>query len=278
MSIPHKRATLAGVTVLLLVACYASTLRGMFQQWMSDEDMGHGLAVPFVVVWIVWRERKRWRNLPLEPSAWGLALLAAGAAMHLAGTLGVGLFVSSVAFLISIMGLVICFGGWRLLRSWSFPFLLALFMLPKLAIVYNQATLPLQLAASKLAAGILTTAGVGVIREGNILDVHGHRVAVAEACNGIRYLLPLAFVAVLFAYLADPKPWMRLAILSATLPLAILANAFRVAASAWVPAFDSGTPHELLGVAIFALSLALLLPLRGAFNALYGALHEGPHA
>lgn len=279
MTVPHKRAALAGVTILLLLACYASTLHGMFQQWMSDEDMGHGAAVPVVVLWIVWRERQRWRSLPLEPSAWGLALLGAGAAMHLAGTLGVGLFASSVAFLISIAGVVLCFGGFRLLRSWSFPFLLALFMLPKLAIVYNQVTLPLQLAASKLAAGILTTAGIGVIREGNILDVHGHRVAVAEACNGIRYLLPLGFVAVLFAYLVDPKPWMRAAVLAATVPLAILANAFRVAASAWVPAFDSGTPHELLGVAIFALSLALLLPLRGAFNALYGAFHVRlPHA
>lgn len=278
MTIPNKRTALTGVTMVLLLGCYASTLHGMFQQWISDEDMGHGLAVPFVVLWIVWRERKRWRSHALQPSAWGLVLLAAGAAMHVAGTLGVGLFASSVAFLVSVAGLAVCFGGWRLLRSWSFPLLLALFMLPKLAIVYNQVTLPLQLAASKLATGILTTAGIGVVREGNILDVHGHRVAVAEACNGIRYLLPLGFVAVLFAYLADPKPWMRAAVLAATIPLAILANAFRVAASAWVPAFDSGAPHELLGVAIFALSLALLLPLRGAFNALYGALQARPHA
>lgn len=278
MTVPHKRAALTGVTILLLLACYASTLHGMFQQWMSDEDMGHGALVPLVVLWIVWRERKRWRSLPLEPSAWGLALLGAGAAMHLAGTLGVGLFASSVAFLLSAAGAVVCLGGLRLLRSWAFPFLLALFMLPKLAIVYNQVTLPLQLAASKLATGLLTTAGIGVIREGNILDVHGHRVAVAEACNGIRYLLPLGFVAVFFAYLVDPKPWMRVAVLAVTIPLAILANAARVAASAWVPAFDSGTPHELLGVAIFGVSLALLLALRGVFNALYGALHARSHA
>ena len=271
MGTPNRRAVVAAVLILFL--CYASTLRGMFQQWISDEDMGHGALVPFVVLWIVWRERQRWQSLTLRPSAWGLAILAVAAAMHLAGTLGVGLFASSVAFLLSVAGLVVTFGGFRLLRSWSFPLLLLLFMLPKLAIVYNQVTLPLQLVASKLATGILTTAGVGVVREGNILDVHGHRVAVAEACNGIRYLLPLGFIAVLFAYLADPKPWMRLAVLAATLPLAILANAVRVAASAWVPAFDSGTPHQILGWVIFAISLVLLLPLRGALNLIYVALH-----
>jgi len=159
MATPDTRTALAASAILILLICYASTLHGMFQQWMSDEDMGHGAVVPVVVLWIVWRERKRWRKLTLEPSAWGIPLLALGAAMHLAGTLGVGLFASSVAFLISIAGVVVCFGGFQLLRSWTFPFLLALFMMPKLAIVYNQVTLPMQLAASKLAAGMLTTAG-----------------------------------------------------------------------------------------------------------------------
>jgi exosortase len=269
----NKQTLLVAITILLLLACYASTFRGMFDQWMSDEDMSHGVLVPLVILWIVWRERERWRQLPLQPSVWGVALLLAGAAMHLAGVLGVGLFASSVAFLISAAGAVVCLGGFALLRSWTLPFLLALFMLPKLAIVYNQVTLPLQLLASKLAAAILTTSGVGVIREGNILDVNGHRVAVAEACNGIRFLLPLGFVAVLFAYLADPKPWMRVAVLVATVPLAILSNAFRVAASAWAPSLDSGTPHQVLGWVIFTLTLGVLLPLRGLFNSLYGRYH-----
>jgi exosortase len=273
MRVRNKQMALVAITILLLFVCYASTLRGMFDQWMSDEDMSHGAVVPLVILWIVWRERDRWRRLPLSPSAWGVVLLLAGAAMHLAGVLGVGLFASSLALLISAAGAVVCLGGFGLLRSWTFPFLLALFMLPKLAIVYNQATLPLQLLASKLAAAILTTSGIGVIRQGNILDVHGHLVAVAEACNGIRFLLPLGFVAVLFAYLADPKPWMRVAVLAATIPLAIVSNAFRVAVSAWKPALDSGTPHQVLGWVIFMLTLGMLLPLRGFFNSLYGRYH-----
>ena len=257
----NKPRALVAIAILFLLGCYASALRGMFDQWMTDEDMSHGAIVPLVILWIVWRERERWLRLPLQPSPWGFALLLSGAPLHLAGALGVGLFASSVALLISAAGVVVCLGGFALLRSWAFPFLLALFMLPKLAIVYNQVTLPLQLLASKLAAAILTTSGVGVIREGNILDVHGHRVAVAEACDGIRFLLPLGFVALLFAYLADAKSWMRVAILAAAIPLAILSNAFRVAASAWAPALDSGTPHQVLGWVVFTLTLGMLLPL-----------------
>jgi exosortase len=142
-----------------------------------------------------------------------------------------------------------------------------------LAVVYNQATLPLQLIASRMATSILSVAGVGVIREGNILDVAGHRVSVVEACNGIRYLLSLGFMAVVFAYLSGSMPWMRVALLAAAAPLAILANAIRVAAAASAPSLDSGTPHAILGWLIFVLCLLTLMLLRRVFSAVYTRCH-----
>ena len=209
----------------------------------------------------------------LAPSAWGFAVLAAGAAVHLAGVLGAGLFASSLAFLISVAGVIVCLGGFGLLRTLAFPLLLTLFMLPKLAIVYDQATLPLQLLASRMAAGLSTLSGAAVIREGNILDLGGHRVAVDEACNGIRYLLSLGFLSVVFAYMVDRGPWMRWVLLAAAVPVAIIANALRVAASARVTALDAGTPHELIGVLIFTLSLAVILALERSFRLAYARFH-----
>jgi exosortase len=261
------------LTALALAVCYASTLKGMLQQWWSDEDMSHGFFVPVVIAWIVWRERERWSVLPLMPSLWGLLLLALAAGMHLVGAFGGGLFAAAVGFLLSVAGAVLCLGGFALLRAWAFPLLLALFMLPKLAIAYNQATLPLQLLASRVAAAILSVGSVGIIREGNILDVAGHRVLVAEACNGIRYLLSLGFVAIVFAYVADSKPWMRLALLVTAVPVAILANAIRVAAAAALPALDKGVPHAVSGWFLFVLCLAALILTRRLFNAAYARYH-----
>jgi exosortase len=245
----------------------------MFDQWSTDEDMSHGFVVPFVIAWIVWRERARWNKLTPLPSAWGAVVLAIGAAMAIVSVLGGGLFAGSVAFVVSAIGAVLCLGGFQFLRAWTFPLLLSIFMLPKLAIVYNQATLPLQLLASRMAAAMLTAAGIGVIQQGNILNVGGHSVAVAEACNGIRYLLSLGFIALVFAYLADSKPWMRVALLVAVAPLAILANALRVAASAYVPALDSGTPHAVSGWLIFVFCLAILASLRWGINSIYDRYH-----
>ncbi len=248
-----------GLSLALLVFCYSRAISGMINQWMNDEDMGHGFAVPFVMAFIVWFTRKRWLGLKPEPTAWGFLFLAMGAGMQFLSVLGTGLFVGSVGFLISLFGLVLCFGGFPYVKAWAFPLILGVFMLPKLAVVYNQTTLPMQLLASRMAAGMLTLSGFGVIREGNILDVGGHRVMVAEACSGIRYLLPLAFMAVLIAFFTDRRPWMRVVMAVLAMPLAILANAVRVAASAAVPTLAEGTPHEVIGLIIFVLCLVMLM-------------------
>jgi exosortase len=274
----HRRVAIAGLAALTLLLCYASTLRGMFNQWWTDEDMSHGFAVPLVIAWIVWRERARWMTLPVSPTWWGFPLLAGAAAMQVISSLGLGLFASSVAFLISVIGAILCLGGFAFLRAWAFPLALSLFMLPKLAIVYNKTTLPLQLIASRLATGVLSATGFRVVREGVILDVAGHRVSVVEACSGVRYLLSLAFIAVVFAYLADVKAplkiWMRWALLAAAVPIAIVANAVRVAVAAAVPALDSGTPHEAAGWAVFVLCLFLIFAVHWTFNSLYTWSHD----
>lgn len=246
------------VTAVALLVCYASTLRGMVEQWTEDEDMAHGFFVPLVILWVVWRERARWRPLAAEPSAWGYAVLSLGAGLDFAGALGAGLFARSLGLLVSAAGVVLCLGGVRWLRVLAFPFGLAFFMLPKLAVVYNQATLPLQLLATRLAATLLTAARFTVVREGNILNVAGHNIAVVEACDGIRYLIPLVFTALVFGYLRGSTAAMRIALACAAVPIAIVANGVRVAAAGPLPALTGGPLHAAAGWLIFVLSLGLL--------------------
>jgi exosortase len=255
------------------MVCYAPILAGMANQWLTDEDMAHGFLVPLVAVWIGWRGRSYWLTQPVQPSLWGYAIIAFGAALHAASALGAGLFAGSLGFLMSLVGLIVCVWGFPRLRAWSFPLILLLFMLPKLAVVYNQVTLPLQLLASRMAAGFLSMSGAAVIRDGNILEFQGHRILVAEACSGIRYLLPLGFIAMVFGYLADPKPWMRPALLAATVPVAILANALRVAVAGASPMFAEGMLHTFTGWALFLLSLAALPAARRMLNILWERAH-----
>jgi exosortase len=264
------RRTIPILAALAVLICYASTIRGMARQWWTDQDMSYAFIVPVVIAWIVWNGRAQWPKLPVKPSAWGFVLLAAAACLQIAAAFGAGLFAASVGFEFSIAGVVLALLGFKWLRLWAFPFVLMLFMLPKLAIVYNQITLPLQLLATRLAGGMLSVAGFDVVRNGNILDVAGYSISVVEACNGIRYLLPLAFLALVFAYVGQAKVWMRWVMLAAAVPIAILANALRVAFSGLSPALTRGTIHQLLGVVIFLLSLGLLAAIYRALQATIG--------
>lgn len=261
-----RRPLIALLAVVAMTLCYASTIAGMVHQWWTDEDMGYAFLVPLVIGWILWRERARWLSLPIESSLWGFALLALAAGLQVASVLGAGLFSGSLAFVLSLVGVVLCLLGFEWLSALAFPLVLALFMLPKLAVVYNQVTLPLQLLATRLAGSMLSAAGFMVVRDGNILNVAGHSIAVVEACDGIRYLLPLGFLALVFAYAAGAKVWLRVVMLAAAIPTAIVANALRVAFSGLSPALTSGTPHALLGTFIFILCLALLAGIYSLFQ------------
>jgi exosortase len=263
-----NRRLAVAVTIVAILACYASTLRAMFQLWMTDEDMAHGILVPPLIFWILYRKRARLFELPVDPSRWGYLLLAAGAALQLASARGAGIFIGSVACFVSAAGAVICLGGFAWIRALAFSFMLACFMLPKLAYFYNEITLPLQLLASRLASGILTVAGFAVIRTGNILSVSGHQVSVEAACNGLRYLLPLAFASMAFAYLNGSRAWIQAALVAAAVPVAILGNALRVAAAAASPRLAVGDWHTFIGIAVFVLTLPGILMIHHVFRAM----------
>lgn len=265
-----QRAWVPLLAAAAILLCYLTVISGLVSQWRTDEDMNHGFLVPLFIAWVIWRERNRWRLIEPKPSAWGFVLIALGAAAHLASAGGAGLFAGVIALLITAVGAVVALGGFGYLRAWVFPLVLTLFMLPRLAVVYNQITLPLQMVATQLAAGILKAGGSRVLVDGNIIQIANQRIAVEEACNGLRYLLSLGFLAVVFGYLYGRKAWMRWVLLAAAIPVAVGANALRVAASGWLalldPRYAEGAYHMLSGVLVFVLCFAALLAMTWMLN------------
>ena len=247
----------------LLVLCYAPVLQNITHQWQADEYMGHGVFVPLLVAYIIWERRALLFEQPVARSRWGLAFVVLGAAQACAGALAAEIFVERVAFLVSLFGLVLYFGGARVVRVLGFPLALLLFMIPIPGIVYKQITFPLQMLASRLAENGLELMGYLVVREGNILELAGQRLSVAEACSGIRALLSLSFFSLAYAYLVSDRPWMRWALLAAAVPVAVLANAARVVTTAMLaerdPQLAQGFFHGFSGWVIFVFAIALLI-------------------
>ncbi len=261
----------------LLIACYAPVLMRLAQQWAADDDMGHGFFVPVVAGYIAWQRRDELAALKPPPNWWGLVVLAWGAAQLYFATLGAELFLARTAFIISLAGLILLTAGVRAFKILAFPIFLLFFMVPIPTIIYTQITFKFQLLASRLAEAALSFLGVPVLREGNILELATQRLSVVEACSGIRSLLTLSFLSLVYAYFFDRKVWMRFALLACTVPIAIVANASRVTITGLLsevnPELAEGVFHTASGWVIFMVALVIMIATHWMINRIYRLFH-----
>ncbi|MGH9658713.1 MAG: exosortase [Bryobacteraceae bacterium] len=251
--------------MLLLVVCYYPVLARLVHQWDNDEDMGHGFFVPLMAGYIAWLKRDELLAASPRPAAWGLALVGWAAVQLMLGTMGAEIFLQRTAFVLAVIGSVAFAGGAGAVRTLAFPLFLLFFMVPIPAIIYNRITFPLQLLASRLAEIALMILGTPVLREGNVLELAGQKLQVVEACSGIRSLLSLSFLSLVYGYFFDTNRAMRVFLLASTIPIAVLANASRVTVTGILGDFDPelsrGFFHGASGWVIFVVALAMLAGL-----------------
>jgi len=258
---------------LLLIAANFPILKHLVEQWATDEDVGHGFFVPIVAGFIAWQRRDEIMSLDFKPSWWGAAVMVWGVIQGYLGLLAAELFLQRTSVVISLVGLLMLIGGTRLIRVLLFPLLLLPFMIPIPGVVYTQLTFPLQLFASTVAESTLSVLNIPVFRDGNILHLASQDLSVAEACSGIRSLLSLTFLSLVYAYFFDRKVWMRWVLLIGSIPLCILANSVRVTLTGVLSEVNTklaqGFFHEVEGWVIFIVDLVLLIALHLIINRIY---------
>jgi exosortase len=267
---------------VLLIACYAPVLYGLVRQWANDEDMGHGFFVPLVAGYIAWQRRSELAAVKPVPNYLGLLVVVLGAMQMMLGTLGAQIFIARTAFLVSLIGVILFLGGTRVLKILAFPLFLLCFMFPIPAIVYARITLPLQLFASRVAEMVLGWFNIPVLRDGNVLELASQKLSVVEACSGIRSLISLSFLSLVYGYFFDRKVWMRWVLLAATIPIAILANAARVTLTGMISEYRADLAHGLFhtmeGWVLFLVALVLLVVFHQVINRIYYAMRRSKGA
>jgi exosortase len=225
--------------------------------------MGHGFFVPLIAGYLIWQQREELLALPAKPNWWGLPIVLLGMAQSLVATLGVELFLSRSALIVTIAGAVLLGGGTALFKKVAFPIFLLCFMVPIPALIFNSVTFPLQILASQLAEVSLRILDIPVVREGNILELPSGPLSVVEACSGIRSLLSLTFLSLVYGCFFEKSRGVRVALFLATIPIAILANGGRVTITGVLsqinPELAKGFFHESTGWVIFMLALGILL-------------------
>ena len=248
----------------LIVVLYHRIAVKLVNDWYTIPDFSHGFLIPFFAAFLLWDKRRQIRATPITQSWAGISLVALGLFELLVGVLGADLFLQRTSFVLLVAGLVWTLLGKAMLGRLKFVLFVLLLAIPLPAILYNEITFPLQMRASELASAVLANVfQVPVLQDGNIIRLPAMPLEVAEACSGIRSLMSLFTVAVIYGYFLERATWRRVVLALSSLPIAIAANVVRIVGTGllvqyWDPDKAMGFFHEFQGWLVFLVALGCL--------------------
>ena len=250
--------------VAALIWTYWLVIPGLVAQWWNEDEYSHGFLIPIVSGYLVWTKRDELKATPVRPAAWGLLVMVMALAIYVTGIVGADLFLQRVSMIFMIAGGLLYVVGLPILRVILFPLGFLLLMIPLPGIIFNSLAFPLQLIAAQIASTIMEACGVLVFREGNVMHLAAVSLDVEEACSGIRSLMSMTALGLLYAYIAYSSWTLRLLLLLAIVPIAIAANVFRVTMTGLLAHYVSvdtalGAFHTAGGWSVFIVAAALLL-------------------
>ncbi len=254
----------AALVLGALLLVYWGVVTGLIDAWSTDDNYSHGFFIVPLAAFFAWERRRAFAAAPLQPSMFGLVVVAGSLFLLVAGLLGAELFLSRVSIVGALAGSLLFLFGWQRTRVMLFPLAFLLLMIPLPALIFNKIAFPLQLVASHVGEYTISSLEIPILREGNVLILANATLEVAEACSGIRSLVSLFTLGIVFGYFVDRRPWVRAAIALSAIPVAILANGLRVA-SAGVAAHNFGSAgveglfHEFSGWVVFVVAFLMML-------------------
>jgi exosortase len=246
----------------LLVILYGDVLIKWGADLWNDDNYSHGLFIPFISVYFVKLRLGSLKKASVSPCYSGLLVILAGLALFILGTIGGEIFSKRFSLIILIYGLILFMEGKETTSLLRFPVGILFFAVPLPYILYNAVAFPLKLVATQISVILLGLYGLPVFREGNIIYLSHTTLEVVDACSGIRSLMTLITLAFFLACLMHRKFLIRFLIMALAIPIAVLANAIRVALNGiltqYNPAWSEGFWHDFSGWMVFVLSFIIL--------------------
>jgi exosortase D (VPLPA-CTERM-specific) len=256
---PIRLYTLFAIAAVAAVLPFARVLGDLYNIWNLRPEYSHGVIIPVISAFLIWRQREELRRLPFTGSWTGLVLIAAGLVMRFIGSSTTMHTLEHYAFLLVLYGFVLALTGPAIFRRLWVPLAMLIFAVPLPSFFNSSLSLQLQLISSELGVWVIRTAGISVLLEGNVIDLGNYQLEVAEACSGLRYLFPLMTLAFIIAYLFRGPFWKRTVIFLSSIPVTVAMNSLRIGfigitVEHWGPGMAEGILHDFEGWVVFMLS------------------------
>ena len=253
--------------IALAFGVYFPILRNMVQHWSMVEDYQHGFIIAPLALYFAYQRRWDLEDATIKGSWLGLIPMFIGVTSLTIGRLGTELMTMRAGFIFTIIGLILLLLGREIFKILAFPLFFLFLMVPLPQSLVNTIAFPLQLVAAKFAVWSLQEMGIPALVEGNIIHLAHAELFVHEACSGLRSLMALITLGVVFAYFFNRSMiWVQIFLVASTIPIAIMVNAFRVALTGYLShrfgqEFATGVIHDFQGIFTFGMAFFALLAL-----------------
>ena len=260
-----------GLFNVLFIAVFFPVLKSWLNFSLQERNYSHILLIPLVSGWLFYLKREEiFSNI--YTSAYSSIVLLTTSSFLLWFGLRPGAqfqqndYIALTVFstlLIWVGGFVLFFGT-QALGTAAFPLCFLLFMIPLPTFVEVHVIEALQTASAEVSHSFFKLIGIPTFREGFFFTLPGLTIEVAKECSGIRSNLVLLITAVLLGPLFLSTLGKRVALILFTIPVAILANAFRIAAVSLMTVYVDErflvASHDYGGGTVaFILALVLLM-------------------
>lgn len=250
--------------LVLYVPTYVMLASG---PWQKDA-YAHGPLVASAVLWLVWRKRHICvLGANTNAVRWGAGLLAAGLVVYALGRSQSVMMFEVGSQVLVLAGVVLIFFRKKTLLGLAFPLLFLMFLVPLPSMMLDAATGPLKEQVSMIVDDVLYMAGFPIARSGVVLSIGPYQLLVADACSGLNSMYALTAVGALYVYLRQHQQgWQKAVLLCSIIPIAFVANIFRVVALALITYYagdkaGQGFLHDFAGIAEFMLAVIALFIL-----------------
>jgi exosortase len=260
--IPQKNVLNIAILFFILIALFWPVFPVLYHDWFKYNNNSHGILVPFISLYLIWRCRQSIDLKDAHISYAGLGILVVSLFLYVAGYGGRIDVLSRFAFVSAVIGIVLYNYGEKIFLSLAFPLLFLYFMIPVPVSIEAIVSFRLQLWVTQLSSAILSALSITVLQEGNILQFANCSLEVAEACSGIRSLTAYIMLGCLFGYMMRGSFIRRSMMVIIAVPLAFLVNILRVVGTGVLANYYGshvarGFLHEFSGIAVFLVGFFL---------------------
>jgi len=253
-------------TFVLVLIIYSKTLHWVVGSWIFNPYYTHGFLVLSVSLYLGYKKSKKIKYG--KESSIGILLIAVALIVHTIATIFEFHFISAMTIPFAIFGIVASFYGLNVAKEFLFPVFFILLAVPYPIYAISNV---LEVLSANVSVSILKFFGFDVFNVGAEIHLNNYMFVVGAPCSGIRSVLALLTVSVLYTYIIKDDFLIKFILICISIPLAVFANILRitailVTADVFSKDIALNVVHYFSDVIFFAIAVALLIVIRRCLN------------